>query len=450
MPPTTTEVRQRSIATEIGDQPAANGHANGFTKERAANGVANGHLVPSEDGKRKLVGVDGFWYDVTDFIDKHPGGPIIGSFIGEDATHVFHAYGHDPKILKHRKPVGTYAMRERHPADKDFDELKKIFEERGYFETDFVWYVKKSLVVFALWMTVWFLVTQFSAWYMHYLGAFVLAFVWQQSGFIMHDFMHSQVFRTNRKKDEAGGTFFGAAMFGISAHWWQDEHIFHHGMTNVVDVANRWVDPQMWEVSWAQNEKLFPLFTTTMHYIFIKIQHITFIPVVTFIGRYEIVTDSFRREKRWQEWVGAAFHWTWMCCLLSYLPTWREVGIFYLIAASVEGIFHFQLILSHYCKAFLNIDEFHRDSWYKFQIDSNMNLNTYWFMDWYYGGLNFHIEHHLFPKMARKYLRHASPLVKEVCAKHDIEYDSQSFVEALVTTLAHLKKAGTHFTLDPR
>jgi len=31
---------------------------------------------------RKLVGVDGKWYDVTDFISRHPGGPIIEEFIG--------------------------------------------------------------------------------------------------------------------------------------------------------------------------------------------------------------------------------------------------------------------------------------------------------------------------------------------------------------------------------
>lgn len=38
-------------------------------------------VCPSMPG-RKLVGVDGAWYDVTDFIPRHPGGPIIEEFIG--------------------------------------------------------------------------------------------------------------------------------------------------------------------------------------------------------------------------------------------------------------------------------------------------------------------------------------------------------------------------------
>lgn len=403
---------------------------------------------PETKSNRKLVGVDGLWYDVTTFLPHHPGGPIMEKFIGEDASQVFHAYGHE-KVLKYRKPVAQYPIPERHPADAEFEDLVKMFKAKGYYKTDWMFYVQKTSVVIMLYALVFYLVIGFEQWYMHYIGAVVLAFFWQQCGFIMHEFMHSQVFR-QRFKDRFGGCIFGTTFFGISAHWWQDEHIIHHGMTNVVNVANRFADPQMWESVWAQDPKMYPLFKGLLAYILIKIQHITFIPVVVFIGRYEIVSDSFRRERRWYEWVAWMFHWMWMTFLLSYLPTWREVGIFYFIAASVEGIFHFQLILSHYCKLFLNEDEFHSASWYESMILTNMNIDTYRWLYWYYGGLNFHIEHHLFPKMARKHLGDAAPYVEDVCKRHGIEYDSCSFYEAICKTLVHLKSAGTHYKLDPR
>ncbi|KAI0221415.1 Delta(8)-fatty-acid desaturase 2, partial [Lamellibrachia satsuma] len=64
------------------------------------------------------------------------------------------------------------------------------------------------------------------------------------------------------------------------------------------------------------------------------------------------------------------------------------------------------------------------------------------FMDWYYGGLNFHIEHHLYPKMARKHLRAAGPYIKAVCIKHGIDYEMLSFVDAIKKTLSHMKRVG--------
>ena len=42
--------------------------------------------------------------------------------------------------------------------------------------------------------------------------------------------------------------------------------------------------------------------------------------------------------------------------------------------------------------------------------------------DFVFGGLNYQIEHHLFPSMARANLRHARPIVLEYCATHGIPY----------------------------
>ncbi|XP_014662646.1 PREDICTED: sphingolipid 10-desaturase-like isoform X2 [Priapulus caudatus] len=430
MSPTTTELKHRRTPSEVTE----------FSPDD----------IDLSFPDRKLVGIDGKWYDVTNFVDKHPGGPVIEKFIGKDATAVFHAYGHRDFVLKHRKPVGKY-VRRYNPIDVAFEKLERDLRAKGFFETDWTWYVGKVAVVVALFVIAVTLVTCFDAWYCHYLGAVALAFFWQQNGFIMHEFMHSQLFK-DFSKDKYGGLFFGTVCFGISAHWWRDEHILHHALTNIVDVPNRFIDPQMWEGTWAQNEKMFALFQTRLQYYAIKIQHFTFVPCVIFVGRLEIVFDSFilQLERRWQEWVGWALHWVWLCTLLSHLPTWREVAIFYAIASSVQGIFHFQLILSHYCKMFAHLHEFHEMSWYRYQVQSNMNIDCPLWQDWYYGGLQFHIEHHLFPTMARNKLRAAAAYVQPLCEEHGIPYDSCCFTTALTKTLSHLKVAGSHFKLDPR
>ena len=406
--------------------------------------------VPPTNGK-KCVGINGRWYDVTHFMDKHPGGPILSHFIGKDATVLFNAFGHDINLLKYRKPIGTYDMSPRHPADKEFDDLAIKYEKLGYFKTDWTFYLQVFTVIYSLFaLSVYTIISYNHLWYMRLFGGISLAFFWQQSGFVLHEVMHSQLVRSKRDWDRALGVMIGTINFGLSSHWWQDEHYLHHGMTNMVDVTNRWVDPQMWEAVWAQNTKLFPLYKTYLQYLLIKIQHITFIPVVMIAGRINILIECALDERRWYEWLGMALHWVWICALFSYVPSWSSILQIYGVACMVEGVFHFQLILSHYCKAFIEVEDFHKTSWYVYQISANMNIDNYWWMDWYYGGLNFHIEHHLFPKMARQNLRKVSADVKAICSKYGIQYDSDSFPNCLVKTLGHLKESSTHFKLDPR
>ena len=410
--------------------------------------VVPGWELPDGKEDRKLVGVDGKWYDVTDFISRHPGGPIISEYIGKDATDVFHAMGHE-NVLKYRRPVGTYTMTPRHPADEDFRELGKFFKANGYFDTDWSFIYKKMAVCAAFLFMAFACVIGSDCTKIHMLGAVFLTAFWQQCGFFMHDFMHTQVFR-DPIKDRACGTLFGTFFFGVSAHWWRDEHFVHHAVTCAVDAARRFVDPQMWEEVWAQHPILFPLFKGLPSYVLIKIQHITFIPVTAICGRVAIMIDSFSHERRWYEWAALIGHWTWISFLLSWLPTWQEVFTFYFIAAILEGILHFQLVFSHYCKPFRELETFLHTSWYVQEIESNLNIANPWWLDWFHGGLNFHIEHHCYPRLARHKLRQAGPHIEKICHKHGITYDSACFTDALIMTLKQLKESGSHYSLDPR
>ena len=54
------------------------------------------------------------------------------------------------------------------------------------------------------------------------------------------------------------------------------------------------------------------------------------------------------------------------------------------------------------------------------------------------GGLNYQIEHHLFPSMPRHNLRKARPVVKEFCAEHGIAYEETGLVDSYGQALRHL------------
>ncbi|CAH1774253.1 unnamed protein product, partial [Owenia fusiformis] len=275
---------------------------NNYKKART-NGISNGHtmlhkrngfsLTPTqqidynrymkEHPNAKLIGIDGNWYDITNFIPYHPGGDLIEHFIGKDSTPVFKAF-HGEDVLKHRKPVGQYIQCSSDPAAEAFANLHLFFINNGFFKTSLSWYLKKVMVTVLLFGLTWYLVTCHTQWYMHFLASFTIAAFWQQCGFFMHDFMHNQGFH-NRKIDRWLGLFFGTTCLGVNGHWWRDEHYVHHALTNTVDYGQQFFDPQMREPIWAQNEKLFPFYSSNIEELCIRIQHITFIPICVIVGR---------------------------------------------------------------------------------------------------------------------------------------------------------------------
>jgi fatty acid desaturase len=58
------------------------------------------------------------------------------------------------------------------------------------------------------------------------------------------------------------------------------------------------------------------------------------------------------------------------------------------------------------------------------------------------GGLNYQIEHHLFPNMPRPNLRRAQPLVRAFCSQHNIPYTEATMFGSYAEALRHLHTVG--------
>ena len=69
-----------------------------------------------------------------------------------------------------------------------------------------------------------------------------------------------------------------------------------------------------------------------------------------------------------------------------------------------------------------------------------MNVACPRWLDWFHGGLQYQIEHHLFPQLPRHNLPKVKPLVMELCKKHDIKYESVGFWYAVRYCLADFKR----------
>jgi delta8-fatty-acid desaturase len=118
---------------------------------------------------------------------------------------------------------------------------------------------------------------------------------------------------------------------------------------------------------------------------------------------------------------------------------WERLG-FVLVSHMLAGVLHVQICLSHFARetysGFAYNDE--GDEWFKMQVATTLNIDCPAWMDWFHGGLQFQVEHHLWPRLPRHNLRRAQMLVKAYCAKHDIPYHNLPWIEAqrqLITCL---------------
>ncbi|TLQ41927.1 fatty acid desaturase family protein [Streptomyces marianii] len=78
--------------------------------------------------------------------------------------------------------------------------------------------------------------------------------------------------------------------------------------------------------------------------------------------------------------------------------------------------------------------------WLSRQVLTSRNIRSSRVHDFLYGGLNYQIEHHLFPTMPRPNLRKVRPLTRAHCATQDLPYYEVSATRSYVEVLAHLRQ----------
>jgi len=80
------------------------------------------------------------------------------------------------------------------------------------------------------------------------------------------------------------------------------------------------------------------------------------------------------------------------------------------------------------------------------QFLTTRNVDPTPWMNWFSGGLNLQVEHHLFPTMPRYNLLKVRPQVKEFAQSVGLPYQSKSFVGCMTEVLGKLQDVGEEAT----
>ncbi|KAI6245259.1 Delta 8-(E)-sphingolipid desaturase [Erysiphe necator] len=291
------------------------------------------------------------------------------------------------------------------------------------------------------------------------LSGVFLGCLWHQLVFTVHDAGHMGITH-NFTYDTLIGIFIADFIGGLSLGWWKRNHNVHHVVTNSPEH-----DPDIEHLPFfAISHRFFDslkssFYERVMSYdafarLVVPYQAYLYYPILTF-GRFNLYFLSWdylirglgpRKGPawwhRWLEITGQIFFWYWFGYGILYKTILSTSGRLSFVLAShmVTMILHVQITLSHFAMSTAELGP--NESFPQKMLRTTMDVDCPQWLDFFHGGLQFQVIHHLFPRMPRHNLRRTQKLVQEYCQEVGIPYAIYGFVKGNKKVIARLEEVG--------
>jgi fatty acid desaturase len=272
--------------------------------------------------------------------------------------------------------------------------------------------------------------------------AVFLALCFGQTDLIGHDAGHRQIFRTRRGSDVIG-YFHGNLLTGVSFGWWVGHHTKHHNFPNHLsldpDITRRQVifDPRHRTRKTSTVARYVVRHQAWMFYVVIMLEglrmHLSgYIAARKGVIKRHVVTDLVLLTVHLAAYLTA---------VLLFLPPGKALA-FVLVHQACFGFYMGLLFAPNHKGLPVRDGEEEELDWLTRQVVTSRNILPNRVTDFFYGGLNYQIEHHLFPSMPRRNLRRSQPLVKEYLVGHGMPYAEVSLLRSYLDVSDYLGEVG--------
>ncbi len=318
-------------------------------------------------------------------------------------------------------------------ASQEFSDLRKLMAQAGLLEKKPAYYtVKIAYTLVLLGVSLAILVLVDSLW-IQLLNAAFLGVVFAQIGFIGHDAGHEQIARSQKWNDRIG---LGVSLFiGMIRTWWVRKHNAHHGNPNTVGK-----DPDLEIPFIAFDEDQMSAKSSFMRFVG-RYQAFYITPMLFLEGiGLRLAGIQFLvlggKPKFWIEPLLMLSHFVvYFWLLFSFLSPWHALW-FFIVHQGILGIYLSTSFAPNH-KGMMMWDEDNPPDFLRQQVLTSRNMTGSPFVDFWFGGLNYQIEHHLFSSMPRCNFGEAQVIVRRFCEERGIAYHDtfvhQSFWEILVS-----------------
>lgn len=416
-----------------------------------------------------LIAIHGKVYDVTKFLDQHPGGRdqlLVG--VGRDASVVFDTY-HKESTLKvlEKFYVGELVSNElpTFPEPSPFYvHVRKVvadyFRDTKQDPKHAPWMFVRYFMIVAFFLAGFAGQIVFSdSLALSFLCSGVLGFSAALIGLMpLHDTSHYAI-----THDPTVWRYVGLLhdfLNGCSSRVWAYQHTLgHHPYTNIDDAdpdimtaakevpdIRRIKNTQTWYQRYLSQHVYMP-FLYGLLSVKTRVQDFSILFVLKKDGSIRLNPLPARDFAAIIS--SKVFFFCYRILLpLAFLPVWQTLSLF----VFSDLVSSWWLALCFQCSHVvgevdwplpdkngkINMD------WAEMQIVTTMDYATKsWFWTFFTGALNHQTTHHLFPGICQYYYPQVTPLVVKACEKYNVRYNSkETFSEALGAHIRHLRELG--------
>ncbi len=323
-----------------------------------------------------------------------------------------------------------------HEGVQAYINLKREVTEAGIFKRSYLYYTFLLSFVFAgftatlifmimarsnLWITVWGL---------------AFAFFAVHIGGIMHDAGHRAMFKTSKWNDVVG--MISGALLAQSYSFWRYKHDQHHAHTNQED-EDPDIDIPLLSFTKERYEARTGLFKLLRPYQAWLYYPLSFLVVFSpRVGSSKYFIQNFKAKRWWEVVVFVLGLFVWFILPFIIFPFSKAILLFIVVNAAM-GVYFINVFAPNH-KGMPEIAKGVKLSFFHQQVLTSRNIHDDPVSDFLYMGLNYQIEHHLFPGCPRNKLHKLAQIVRRFCHEHKIEYTQVSFIETNRIIISELHK----------
>ena len=325
------------------------------------------------------------------------------------------------------------------PVLPDYAELRRRIRQEGLMDRRPRYYTIKIIIMAVLLAGGWAaFVALGDSWY-QLLVAVYLAGVFGQLGFLGHEAGHRQIFRS-RRANNVVGLVHGNLLIGLSFGWWTGKHNRHHAYPNQAGK-----DPDI----------TIPVLAFTPDQArgrrgaaraLARYQAYLFFPMLLLealsmhvISLRAVLSGPVRR--RWLEGLLLVLHVAGYLTAVLLVLSWPRALAFIAIQQGLFGLYLGCAFAPNH-KGMPVLSEEDSLDFLRQQVLTSRNVSGGRLTETMLGGLNYQIEHHLFPAMPRPALRRCRTVVRAFCAQAGLLYCEKGLVSSYSDVLRHLHAAG--------
>ena len=296
-----------------------------------------------------------------------------------------------------------------------------------------------AVLLLALGLDAWGILELRNSWWQLALAA-IMGLLLAQFGYLAHEAAHREIFTSGPANDRFG-RILADLIVGISYSWWKVGHNRHHANPNRVG-KDPSVEAGVFSFTREDSARARGVYAW-----YLRKQAYFYYPILLLAG-LNLYLQSFATvfgrapiERRWQEIVMLVARTGGLLALLGFAMSVGKTLAFLGVQLAVFGIATASsFVVNHVGMPVIAPDA--QLDYLKRQVTTSRNIRGGWIATAWMGGLNFQIEHHLFPSMPRANLRAASGHVKRFCAERGIPYTETGVLEAYLTVGRYMNDIG--------